>query len=112
MNETTAADVDECLSLSRAAKILGVCVRTVRRQIDRRRPKAFRVRRNFRIRTSEATIHGTGGNWRMMFFVFRPKRRVKGKLCVARTYTGQVRLPGDGKATRVPLGVTDKQVAK
>ena len=48
----------------------------------------------------------------MMFFVFRPKRRVKGKLCVARTYTGQVRLPGDGKATRVPLGVTDKQVAK
>jgi hypothetical protein len=32
MNETTDA-ADECVSLSRAAKILGVCVRTVRREI-------------------------------------------------------------------------------
>jgi hypothetical protein len=33
MNESTDA-ADECVSRSRAAKILGVCVRTVRREID------------------------------------------------------------------------------
>jgi hypothetical protein len=48
----------------------------------------------------------------MMFFVFRPKRRVDGKVRVARTYVGQFRLAGDLKTTRVPLGVSDKQVAK
>jgi excisionase family DNA binding protein len=54
MNERADADVDQCVSLSRAAKILGVCVRTVRREIDRRRLPAFRVgRRSLRIRMSE-----------------------------------------------------------
>jgi excisionase family DNA binding protein len=43
----------ECVSLLRAARILGVCVRTVRREIDRGRLSAFRVGRNLRIRISE-----------------------------------------------------------
>src|SRR2546429_667667 len=48
----------------------------------------------------------------MMCFVFRARRRVKGKLCVSRMFTGQFRLAGDIKPTRVPLCVTDKQVAE
>ena len=52
MNESTDA-ADECVSLSRAAKILGVCVRTVRREIERGRLAAFRVGRSLRIRMSE-----------------------------------------------------------
>src|ERR1700737_1382058 len=48
----------------------------------------------------------------MMAFVFRPKRRVNGKLHVSRTYTAQFRLAGHFKVRRVPLGVTDKQVAE
>jgi excisionase family DNA binding protein len=52
MNEN--GGVDECVSLSRAAKILGVCVRTVRREIERRKLIAFRVGgRSLRIRMSE-----------------------------------------------------------
>jgi excisionase family DNA binding protein len=51
MNEN--GGVGECVSLSRAAEILGVCVRTVRREIDRRRLAAFRVGRNLRIKMSE-----------------------------------------------------------
>jgi integrase len=47
----------------------------------------------------------------MMESVFRAKRRIKGKVRVARTFTGQYRLAGDQKATRVSLGVSDKQVA-
>src|SRR5437879_1992475 len=47
----------------------------------------------------------------MMESVFRAKRRIKGKVRVARTFTGQYRLAGDRKATRVSLGVSDKQVA-
>jgi excisionase family DNA binding protein len=43
----------ECVSLSRAAKILGVCARTVRREIERRKLVAFRVGRSLRIRMSE-----------------------------------------------------------
>jgi len=43
----------ECVSLSRAAKILGVCVRTVRREIERGKLIAFRVGRSLRIRMSE-----------------------------------------------------------
>jgi excisionase family DNA binding protein len=43
----------ECVSLSRAAEILGVCVRTVRREIDRGHLAAFRVGRSLRIRMSE-----------------------------------------------------------
>ena len=53
MNERADADVDQCVSLSRAAKILGVCVRTVRREIERGRLAAFRVGRSLRIRMSE-----------------------------------------------------------
>jgi excisionase family DNA binding protein len=53
MNESADSDVDQCVSLSRAAKILGVCVRTVRREIDRRRLAAFRVGRNLCIKMSE-----------------------------------------------------------
>jgi hypothetical protein len=41
MNENGGADGDECVSLSRAAKVLGVCVRTVRREIDRRQLPHF-----------------------------------------------------------------------
>jgi hypothetical protein len=36
----------------------------------------------------------------MMSFVFRVRRRVKGKLRVSRTFTGQFRLAGDMKPTR------------
>jgi excisionase family DNA binding protein len=52
MNESNDA-ADECVSLSRAAKILGVCVRTVRREIERGKLIAFRVGRSLRIRMSE-----------------------------------------------------------
>ena len=52
MNESTDA-ADESVSLSHAVKILGVCVRTVRREIDRRRLAAFRVGRNLRIKMRE-----------------------------------------------------------
>ncbi len=48
----------------------------------------------------------------MMQHVFKAKRMVKGKLRVARTFTGQYRLSGDVKVIRVPLGVSDKQVAQ
>ena len=51
MNEN--GGVDEWVSLSRAAKILGVCVRTVQREIERRKLIAFRVGRSLRIRMSE-----------------------------------------------------------
>jgi hypothetical protein len=47
-----------------------------------------------------------------MSSVFRPKRRLNGKVRVARIYVGQFRLAGDVKATRVALGVIDKEVAK
>jgi excisionase family DNA binding protein len=53
MNETSDGDVDQCVSLLRAAKILGVCVRTVRREIERGKIIAFRVGRNLRIKMSE-----------------------------------------------------------
>ena len=52
MNESTDA-AHESVSLSRAVKILGVCVRIVRREIDRRRLAAFRVGRNLRIKMRE-----------------------------------------------------------
>jgi excisionase family DNA binding protein len=53
MSEWSNAGPEECVSLARAATILGVCVRTVRREIDRRRLAAFRVGRSLRIRMSE-----------------------------------------------------------
>jgi excisionase family DNA binding protein len=43
----------ECVGLSRAAKILGVCVRTVRREIDRGKLRAFRAGRLWKIQMSE-----------------------------------------------------------
>ena len=43
----------ECLSLQEASCRLGVCVRTIRREIDRGRLPAFRVGRNLRIQLSE-----------------------------------------------------------
>jgi len=45
-------------------------------------------------------------------FVFRSKRRVNGKLRIARTFTGEYRLTGDKKPTRIALGVSDRQVAE
>jgi integrase len=51
----------------------------------------------------------------MICFVFRPKRRgkgKKGKVRIARTWSGKFRLPGDGKPTIVALRVMDKQVAQ
>jgi excisionase family DNA binding protein len=44
---------EQCVSLKEAGRILGVCVRTVRREIDRRKLAAFRVGRNLRIKVSE-----------------------------------------------------------
>jgi integrase len=48
----------------------------------------------------------------MMCFVFRSRRTVKGKVRVARTWSGKFRLPDDPKPTTVALGVIDKQVAQ
>jgi len=48
----------------------------------------------------------------MMCFVFRPRRRVNGKVRVARTWSGKFQLLGDAKPTVVHLGVSDKQVAQ
>ena len=44
---------DRCVSLKDAGRILGVCVRTVRREIERDRLAAIRVGRSLRIRMSE-----------------------------------------------------------
>ena len=43
----------ECVSLAGAAKILGVCVRTVRREIDRNKLRAFRAGRLWKVQMSE-----------------------------------------------------------
>jgi excisionase family DNA binding protein len=43
----------ECVSLREASFRLSVCVRTVRREIDRGRLRAFRVGRNLRVSLSE-----------------------------------------------------------
>jgi hypothetical protein len=50
MNERSDGNVDQSVSLLRAAKILGVCVRTVRREIDPGQLAVFRVGRNLRSR--------------------------------------------------------------
>ena len=47
----------------------------------------------------------------MKFFVFKPKRRKKGKLLVGRLYRGRYRLEDDSESIEVSLKVTDKQVA-
>jgi len=48
----------------------------------------------------------------MICFVFKPRRRVDGKVRPSRTWSGKFQLPGDSKSTVAPLGVTDKQVAQ
>jgi integrase len=48
----------------------------------------------------------------MTAFVFRPKRRKKGKGVQWRTYSGRYRRPGETKLTTVALHVTDKAVAE
>jgi len=52
MSESDAG-ADRAISLREAARILNVCVRTVRREIERRRLIGFRVGRNLRIRMSD-----------------------------------------------------------
>jgi excisionase family DNA binding protein len=44
---------DRAVSLREAGRILGVCARTVRREIERRRLMAFRVGRSLRIRMTD-----------------------------------------------------------
>jgi excisionase family DNA binding protein len=46
-------DSERCVDLREAAKVLSVCVRTVRREIERGRLIAFRVGRSLRIRVSD-----------------------------------------------------------
>ena len=46
-------NTDRGVTLREAAKFLGVCVRTVRREIERGALVAFRVGRNLRVRMSE-----------------------------------------------------------
>lgn len=48
----------------------------------------------------------------MTAYVFRPKRRKKGKVVQWRTYSGRYRRPGEPKLTTVALHVTDKAVAE
>lgn len=48
-----AASDEQRVSLKEAGRILGVCARTVRREIDRRKLTAIRVGRNLRIKLSE-----------------------------------------------------------
>jgi len=52
MSESDAG-ADRAISLREAARILNVCVRTVRREIERRRLIGFRVGRSLRIRVSD-----------------------------------------------------------
>ena len=52
MSESDAG-ADRAISLREAARILNVCVRTVRREIERRRLIGFRVGRSLRIRMSD-----------------------------------------------------------
>lgn len=46
-------DDERCVSLKEAARLLHVCVRTLRREIERGRLSAFRVGRSLRIKLSE-----------------------------------------------------------
>lgn len=50
---TENLDADRCVSLRSAGMILGVCARTVRREVDRGRLHSFRVGRSVRIKMSE-----------------------------------------------------------
>ena len=54
MSATQIRDEDsECVSVREAGRRLGVCARTIRREIERGRLTAFRVGRNLRIPMSE-----------------------------------------------------------
>ncbi len=48
----------------------------------------------------------------MTAFVFKPKRRLKGKIVASRFYSGRYRLPGDSASITVALKTADKQVAR
>lgn len=52
MSDEPVADW-QCLSITEASRWLGVCVRTVRREIERGRLKAIRVGRSLRISVGE-----------------------------------------------------------
>jgi integrase len=47
----------------------------------------------------------------MICNVFRPKRKINGRLHVGRLYRGRYKLDGEFKATTLPLHTTDKQLA-
>jgi len=47
----------------------------------------------------------------MICNVFRPKRRINGRLHVGRLYRGRFKLDGEFKVTTLPLHTTDKQLA-
>jgi excisionase family DNA binding protein len=55
MNGTpqSESEVDRCVGLAEAGRILGVCVRTVTREIQRGRLRAFRVGRKWKIQTRD-----------------------------------------------------------
>jgi len=48
----------------------------------------------------------------MKAFVYRPRRKIKGKTRLARLYRARLQLVGDAKVRDVSLHVTDKQVAE
>jgi integrase len=47
----------------------------------------------------------------MICNVFRPKRKINGRLRVGRLYRGRFKLDGEFKVTTIPLHTTDKQLA-
>jgi len=53
VGQITTDHESQCVGLSGAARILGVCVRTVRREIDRNKLQAFRAGRLWKIQMSE-----------------------------------------------------------
>ena len=53
MTQSSSQDEDRCVSLREASRLLGVCIRTVRREIERGKLLAIRVGRSLRIRMSE-----------------------------------------------------------
>jgi excisionase family DNA binding protein len=53
MNQRADENESRCVSLKGAATILGVCVRTVLREIQRGKLKAFRAGRQWRVRLAD-----------------------------------------------------------
>jgi integrase len=51
------------------------------------------------------------GWWIMICNVFRPKRRINGRVRVGRLYRGRFKLDGESRVTTVPLHTPDKQRA-